>query len=156
VSFLIRDADSDEIERLVAITLANYREVFEPLLPHCDWATLGELFAHAGFTPEVLPQLRVIAKAGEPPLGYSKVTDGHIDRFFIDRAGQSRGAGAALLADAAARGARSLECFALNAGARRFYERHGWRKASAYRRAFAGAECEFVRYEIDAGPVRTR
>ena len=40
--------------------------------------------------------------------------------------------------EAEAQGAKSLECFRDNHGARRFYERHGWQVAREYEREFAG------------------
>ncbi|MCB5174284.1 hypothetical protein LGR44_03755 [Microvirga sp. SM9] len=52
-----------------------------------------------------------------------------------------------LLQRAECLGAKSLECFRDNHGARRFYERHGWRLAREYERAFAGRERSFVLYE---------
>jgi putative acetyltransferase len=45
------------------------------------------------------------------------------------------------------RGAKSLECFRDNHGARRFYERHGWRVTREYEREFAGRNRSFVFYE---------
>ena len=61
------------------------------------------------------------------------------------------GAGRALLADAQAHGASSLECFAANAPARHFYDRQGWRVTQAYTRFFAGRDRSFVRYEYLEG-----
>lgn len=77
--------------------------------------------------------------------GVLLVKDGHIAMLFAAETG--RGHGAALLAHAEANGARSLEVFAANEGARRFYERAGWQVADDYQREFAGALHRFLRYE---------
>jgi GNAT superfamily N-acetyltransferase len=74
-----------------------------------------------------------------------------LDKLFTDRRfqgqGQGQGHGAALLADAEARGARSLEAFAANLRARRFYEARGWRKTREYERDFVGQVRAIVYYE---------
>ena len=67
--------------------------------------------------------------------------------MFVDPAAHRTGAGRALLAEAEARGARSLECFRDNLAARHFYEAHGWRLARGYARDFAGRPRAFVRCE---------
>ena len=87
-----------------------------------------------------------VACAGEAVVGFSLVTEGHLDMLFVDPAAQGTGAGKALLDEAVARGTRTLECFAANHAARRFYERQGWRLARSYARAFAGGEHHFVFY----------
>jgi putative acetyltransferase len=144
---ICRDATTADISWLARVALANYREVFAPLLPDCDWSSF-DLDSFQARLGAGLPSLRMVVDDAGAGLGFSKMTERHIDMFFIDRALQSRGAGAVLLDDAVERGARSLECFARNTGARRFYERHGWRMESAYGRAFAGADCDFVRYAL--------
>jgi ribosomal protein S18 acetylase RimI-like enzyme len=55
----------------------------------------------------------------------------HIDQLFVDPDHQRRGIGAALLAAALKRngGSATLHVFAENAGARAFYERHGFAEA---------------------------
>ena len=78
---------------------------------------------------------------------FAAMTAGHIDMIFVAPAAIGTGAGHALLVDAQARGARSLECFAANTPARRFYERHGWHVVDRYSRLFAGGMRDFVRYE---------
>ena len=95
---------------------------------------------------EVLARLRVAERDGAV-IGFSLLTEGHIDMMFVDPSAQRGGAGQALLADAEAWGARSLECFRDNFPARRFYERHGWRLARSYAREFAGRTRDFVFYE---------
>jgi putative acetyltransferase len=92
-------------------------------------------------------KLLVVAEQDGAICGFSLMTNRHIDMLFVDPAAQRGGVGRALLAEAEARGASSLECFRANFAARRFYEARGWELAVAYSRAFAGAEHEFIRYE---------
>jgi ribosomal protein S18 acetylase RimI-like enzyme len=87
-----------------------------------------------------------VAAEGERLLGFSQVTDGHIDMLFVDPAHARSGVGAALLAEAERNGASSLECFRDNAVARIFYERHGWHMAEEYARPFLGRDRAFVLY----------
>ena len=93
---------------------------------------------------------------GEACLGFSLVTDGHIDMLFVDPAVSRRGVGAALLRDAERKGARSLECFRDNAGARAFYEHHGWRVAEEYERPFLGRDRPFVLYRREVLTIAVR
>lgn len=84
--------------------------------------------------------------------GVLLVKDGYIAMLFAAETGH--GHGAALLAHAEAHGARSLEVFAANEGARRFYERAGWQVADDYEREFASALHRFLRYEKPVIPAR--
>ena len=70
-----------------------------------------------------------------------------LNMLFVDARFHGQGLGDALLADAEARGARSLEAFAANHDARRFYEARGWVKTQDYERAFLSKLRAFVRYE---------
>ena len=92
-----------------------------------------------------LARLRVAEIEGAVA-GFSLVTDGHLDMLFIAPAAQGRGVGHALLADARAGGAVSLESFRDNHKARRFYEHFGWQLASEYSRVFEGTTRHFVWY----------
>lgn len=141
----VRAALPADDDHLVAISLANYRRNFAPLLPECDWKSYDDAFFRSRFEAN-REAILVIADA-QKPLGFAKMTGAHIDMFFIDPGVQGAGLGARLLAALERKGAASLECFGRNAGARRFYERQGWRLAAQYRRAFAGADCDFCRYE---------
>ena len=141
---ICRDATDGDLAWLTAVALDNYRAVFALLLPDCDWAPFDAAHFRARFS-EAWPRVRIVADA--VPLGFALVTDGHIDMFFVDRSAQGRGVGARLLGDAQERGAHSLETFSVNLAARRFYERAGWRIVARYSRPFAGAECDFLRYE---------
>nr|WP_281351927.1 GNAT family N-acetyltransferase [Microvirga makkahensis] len=89
----------------------------------------------------------LVAAQQDEVLGFLLMTEGHIDMLFMDPDGSGQGGGAQLLEEAEARGAKSLECFRDNHGARRFYERRGWRVTRTYEREFAGRNRSFVFYE---------
>jgi putative acetyltransferase len=89
--------------------------------------TTSAQLSNLDYFATALPWMRV-AEAGEPISAFSRLTGAHLDMLFTDRRFQGQGHGAALLADAEACGARTLEAFAANLPARRFYEARGWRK----------------------------
>jgi putative acetyltransferase len=133
------------VAAVAAVAAASYQAGFAGILEPEVLAARGEAF----FAPrlaEAGARLRIVERLGRV-LGFCLMTEGHIDMLFVAPEGQGSGAGSALLVDAEVRGACSLECFAANRAARDYYERHGWRVASAYRRDFAGRLRDFVRYE---------
>jgi putative acetyltransferase len=112
-------------------------------LHHAIW-----LDAHAAFVglpPEtrdvgwyrgvIAPTLErtMVAERDGVPVGYVTCLDELLDDIWVAPWAQGRGIGAFLLRAGeeaiAANGFAEarLECVAANAGARRFYERHGWR-----------------------------
>ncbi|SFP09755.1 L-amino acid N-acyltransferase YncA [Mesorhizobium sp. NFR06] len=77
----------------------------------------------------VLPGRRVIvAEAGKAIVGFIAVSGEWVEQLYLDPNWTGRGIGSRLLAEATA-GMPSvkLHCFQANTGARRFYERHGFR-----------------------------
>jgi ribosomal protein S18 acetylase RimI-like enzyme len=140
---IIRPATQADIAPAAAIVAGAYRTSFRPILGEAalayDAAHFQERFE------KDLARLTVLDDGGVK--GVLLVADGHIAMLFTDESARGRGHGAALLAHAEAEGAHSLEVFAANAGARRFYERAGWTLTGDYARDFAGAAREFVRYE---------
>ena len=64
-------------------------------------------------------------------LGFSGVKDGELTHLYVDPEAQNRGVGSRLMehAKAESRGGLYLWVFQKNEGARRFYERHGFRLA---------------------------
>ena len=140
----IRAAHVGDVDWLVKTTLAAYSDTFEPMLPGCDWSGLGDAFFRDRFSSQ-WPHV-MIASRQDHDLGFALVTHGNLDMLFVTAEARNSGAGAALLASAERAGARTLECFARNEDARRFYERHGWRVAGSYERLFAGMSCAFVSY----------
>ena len=67
-------------------------------------------------------------------VGYLAATGGHVDQLFIDPDHQRAGIGRTLLTEMLARGLRpaTLEVFALNAPARRFYDSFGFRPVAEW------------------------
>jgi putative acetyltransferase len=80
----------------------------------------------------------LVAERNGSPVGYVTLLDELIDDIWVAPWAQGQGTGALLLrAGEAAIHANGfaearLECVAANQGARRFYERHGWRLARQF------------------------
>jgi putative acetyltransferase len=146
VSVVIRDAAGDDIEELAALVAASYRAAFLPIIGEAGLALRPPFFFAARFADE-WRHIRVASGLPDRLLGMAEVRAGNLDMLFLAPGLTGWGFGSALLADAEARGARRLECFADNAGARRFYARAGWRETLAYEREFAGASRNFVAME---------
>ena len=136
---IVRGATDSDLAWLTRTGLETYQKVFRPLLPGVDWSVFDEAFFAARFRRD-LDRVR-IACHEEKRLGLALLTGTHLDMLFV--AGGQRGAGVGgRLLD----GARTLECFAVNGAARRFYERHGWTLERSYARSFGGVACDFVAY----------
>lgn len=147
----VRPAAEADIPALAAVAAASYADGFAAIL---DAKALGErtpAFFAARFA-ESWQRMAAATLSGRI-VGFSLVTDGHIDMLFVDPAAYGSGAGKALLRAAERAGARTLECFADNARARGFYEHNGWRLTAAYAREFAGRTMRFVQF---AAPVMRR
>lgn len=133
-----READVDALARVaVAAYRAGFAEFLEPeTLARCDAAFFAARFAQAW------PRM-TLAEEGGAVVAFALITDRHLDMLFVDPARIGRGIGARLLA---ALDVASLECFAANLKARRFYERAGWTLESAYAREYMGRARDFVCY----------
>ena len=140
----VRAARPEDVPALAAIAERSYRWAFEGNLEPEVLAGRDAAFFAARFASSWEHML--VALAHEEPMGFLLMTDGHIDMLFMDPRASGQGGGALLLKQAEALGARSLECFRDNHGARRFYERQGWQVSREYDRAFAGRERSFVLY----------
>ncbi|WP_256752091.1 GNAT family N-acetyltransferase [Mesorhizobium sp. Mes31] len=77
----------------------------------------------------VLPRQQVtVAEAGSEIVGFIAVSGDWVEQLYLDPTWTGRGIGSRLLIDAiAALPVVKLHCFQANTGARRFYERHGFR-----------------------------
>lgn len=146
----VRSAEAADIPALVVIAERSYRAAFREILEEDVLAERSAAFFAARF--ETAWPRMMVALSDETPIGFLLMTDGHIDMLFIDPDASGQGVGAKLLREAERRGARTLECFRDNHGARRFYERYGWRVAKAYDRDFAGKSRSFVFYAKDCPP----
>lgn len=134
----------EDIPTLATIAEASYRSTFASILEEGVLASRDRAFFAERFGTSWERMLVVLCE--ERPAGFLLMTNGHIDMLFMDPAAAGRGGGALLLHKAEECGARSLECFRDNAGARRFYERHGWHVDREYERDFAGRSRSFVFY----------
>jgi putative acetyltransferase len=142
---IVRPARAEDIPALAMVAERSYRDAFagilEPeVLEGRNAAFFAERFASSW-------ERMLVALEDDAPIGFLLMTEGHIDMLFMDPDAGGRGGGMLLLREAETRGARSLECFRDNYGARGFYERHGWRVTREYERDFAGTSRSFVFYE---------
>jgi putative acetyltransferase len=141
---IVRSVRAEDIPALAAVAERSYRAAFADILEAEVLDGRNVAFFAERFTTSWERMLVVLS--GETPVGFLLMTDGHIDMLFMDPDASGRGGGALLLREAEARGAKSLECFRDNHGARRFYERQGWRVTREYEREFAGRNRSFVLY----------
>ncbi len=144
---IVRPARVEDIPALAEIGERSYTAAFAGMLEADvlstrDAAFFGQRFASSW-------ERMLVAVSDQNPAGFLLMTDGHIDMLFMDPAASSRSGGTLLLREAEMAGAKSLECFRDNHGARRFYERHGWRVEREYEREFAGRSRSFVLYVKD-------
>ena len=140
----VRAARPDDVPALAGIAERSYRSAFERILEPEVLAGRDASFFGARFASSWKHML--VAVTHEEPIGFLLMTNGHIDMLFMDPLTSGQGGGALLLKEAEVLGAKSLECFRDNHGARRFYERHGWQVAKEYDREFAGRQRSFVLY----------
>ena len=141
---IVRPATEADIPAMARVAERSYRAAFADILEPEVLATRDAAFFAARFR-DSLDRMHVAV--AEEVVGFTLVTEGHIDMIFVDPETAGSGAGTALLAQAEAEGARSLECFRDNHQARRFYERRGWHLTREYEREFLGRERAFVIYE---------
>lgn len=142
---IVRPARAEDIPSLAAIAERSYRAAFADILERDVLDGRDAAFFAGRFASSW--ERMLVTLEDDAPIGFLLMTDGHIDMLFMDPEASGKGVGALLLAEAEARGAKSLECFRDNHGARRFYERHRWRVTREYEREFAGKRRSFVFYE---------
>ena len=124
---MIQKAKHDDLNRIAEIEVFNYRLKFYPIF-HDDGFYFSELQVPsvARRYADSLEDIRVwddgVVK------GFILVKDGEIKKLFVEPALQGRGIGARLLEYAVEHmGAQTLWALEQNAGAIRFYQRHGFR-----------------------------
>lgn len=125
-------SDADNIARVMRASLGSLP--WMPML-HTPEEDRGFVRGH------LLPNQRVtIAEVGGRIVGFIAVEGEWIEQLYLDPAWTGRGIGSRLLALATANMPVSrLHCFQANDGARRFYERHGFR-AEAFGDGFGNEE----------------
>jgi GNAT superfamily N-acetyltransferase len=134
VSVELRPARADEADRLMEIqrdaSVAAFAHIFPPDRYPFPEAPVRELWADALAAPET--DVLVAARDGHA-LGVVSLSPGWLQGLYVDPSAQGEGVGSQLhdeaLARRAAAGDSSLRLWTLegNEGARRFYERRGWR-----------------------------
>ena len=124
---MIRTARNDDLNRIAEIEVFNYRLKFYPIFLD-DEFYFGELQVPnlAKRYANSLEDIRVwddgVVKS------FILVKDGEIKKLFVEPVLQGQGIGAGLLEYAVAHmGAKMLWALEKNAGAIRFYQRHGFR-----------------------------
>jgi putative acetyltransferase len=143
----VRNADPEDVPALAGIAERSYRAAFAAILEPEALASRDCAFFADRFG-EAWPRMRVAERGGRI-LGFSLVTERHLDMLFVDPAAGGEGAGTALLGRVEAEGARTLESFRDNHRARAFYERRGWTLRRSYERDFLGRSRAFVLYGRD-------
>ena len=124
---MIQKAKHDDLNRIAEIEVFNYRLKFYPIFLD-DEFYFGELQVPnvARRYADSLEDLRVwddgVVK------GFILVQDGEVKKLFVEPVLQGQGIGARLLEYAVEHmGAQTLWALEQNAGAIRFYQRHGFR-----------------------------
>ncbi|WP_445500898.1 GNAT family N-acetyltransferase [Microvirga sp. G4-2] len=145
---IVRPASVEDIPALAGVAERSYCAAFATILEPEVLAARNAAFFAERFRSSY--ERMLLAEQNGKIAGFLLMTDGHIDMLFMDPAVSGQGGGARLLDAAEERGGTSLECFRDNHGARRFYERHGWRVTRNYEREFAGRNRSFVFYEKEA------
>lgn len=113
-------SDAAAIARLTRAALGSFDWMPVIHTPDEDLAFIRDM---------VLPrQLVTVAEAGERIVGFIAINGEWVEQLYLDRAWTGQGIGSRPLMDAtAAMPVVKLHCFQANTGARRFYERHGFR-----------------------------
>jgi len=116
-------SDAASIAKLMRASLGSFDWMPVIHTPAEDFAFIRDI---------VLPrQLVTVAEAGKEIVGFIAVNGDWVDQLYLDPAWTGQGIGSRLLMDAtAALPVVKLHCFQSNTGARRFYERHGFRAES--------------------------
>ncbi len=146
----LRPATPADFPALAEIVAKGYRDAFGAILSQAALAERTEAHFMRRFAAETVPPVLAEDETGRP-IGFHLTHGGTLHMLFVDTEVQSRGAGAALLADAERCGAVRLECFRDNRAAREFYEKRGWVRARDYTREFVGDVYAFVEYVRPAG-----
>ena len=123
VDIILRPAtnsDAAAIARLMRAALGSFSWMPVVHTPDEDLAFIRDI---------VLPQQQVtVVEAGENIVGFIAVSGDWVEQLYLDPAWTGQGIGSRLLVQAtAALRIVKLHCFQANTGARRFYERHGFR-----------------------------
>lgn len=92
--------------------------------------------------------LVMTARANGKAAAFMGITGAHLDALFAAPEYFGRGAGAALMREALARGVRSVDVNEQNPRARRFYEKHGFQTVSRRETDDCGKPYPILRMEL--------
>lgn len=95
--------------------------------------------------------LVMTARADGEAAAFMGITGAHLDALFAAPEYFGRGAGAALMREALARGVRSVDVNEQNPRARRFYEKHGFQIVSRRETDDCGNPYPILRMELPEG-----
>ena len=132
---------------MAGIAARSYRSAFASILEAevlagRDAAFFAERFRRSRRAPAGSPRMTAA------PVGFCLVTRRPYRHAVRRPASHRRRAPARHFSPRRRRdGATTLECFADNHPARRFYERHGWNLTHSYERVFGGRNRGFVLFE---------
>src|SRR5688572_2310461 len=158
----VRAAEPSEIDALARVWYDAWCDAHAAIVP----AELARARTLESFRPRIehaLADVRVVGPSGAP-IGFCIIKGDELYQLFVAAHARGSGAAAALLADGEARlaargvGAAWLACAIGNERAARFYEKHGWHRASTVSSRLDTTAGEFVldvwRYEKTVTPVR--
>lgn len=143
---ILRAARPTDVAPLAALAQRAYVAAFAGILTSAELAERPESYFADRFAL-TLPKVTLLEIHGRLA-GFAMLSEAHVDMLFLDPDLTGRGHGRRLLDHLVAVGARTLECFADNHAARRFYERAGWQVSDAYTRPYLGRDFAFVRYAL--------
>lgn len=120
---VIRPARAADAEAIAEVWLAAFRETYAFPLAHTDAEVRG--WVRTGLLPATDTW---VAAVGERVVAFMSLRGRTVEQLYVRRPWTGRGIGSRLLAVAKERRPEGLELwtFQVNAGARRFYERHGF------------------------------
>ena len=121
---VIRRARTDDAGAIAEIHLASFRATYDFPPAHTD-----EEVRH-WVRGSLLPSTETwVAEADGVAVGFISIGEGWVEQLYVRPPRTGRGIGSRLLAVAMERHAGGLQLwtFQVNRGARRFYERHGFR-----------------------------
>lgn len=121
---VVREARVEDAGAIAEIWLDSFKATyaFPPAHPDED--------VRAWVADGLLPETETwIAAVGDTAVGFIAIGDGSVEQLYLSPAWTGRGIGSRLVLLAQARRPAGLELwtFQVNDGARRFYERHGFR-----------------------------
>lgn len=120
----IRRARAADAEALADIWLEAFRDTYPFPPAHSDDDVRGWI------RERLLPETETwVAERGGSPVGFLSVGDGWVEQLYVRPGHTGGGIGSRLIEVAKERAPAGLQLwtFQVNAGARRFYERHGFR-----------------------------